>query len=351
MANTTNFGWETPDDTDLVKDGALAIRTLGSAIDTSLVDLKGGTTGQVLSKTSNTDMDFTWVAQDDSNAIQNAIVDAKGDLISATAADTPARLEVGTDKQLLSADSSTSTGLKWVSNSQNTVVDAEGDLLVGDSADTIQRLAIGTTGEILTVDTAIDGKVKWASPVLDGGARIVPTGKSLYVGAVNPYVPSTTSETPTQNDSVYMPVYLPTGTIDRVSWRSGGGWTAVGAVIRLGIYNNGTDNLPSSLLIDAGTISPTSSSSTSYEITVSQSVTAGFYWLVLNYQTLAASGNALFQSANQVRNTLMPASIALANLERGIQSVRQSSVTGALPSTAGTVSVSDSGLVMAVRIA
>ena len=62
MATTTNFGWETPDDTDLVKDGALAIRTLGSAIDTSLVDLKGGTTGQVLSKTSNTDMDFSWIA-------------------------------------------------------------------------------------------------------------------------------------------------------------------------------------------------------------------------------------------------------------------------------------------------
>lgn len=62
MATTPSFNWETPDDTDLVKDGALAIRTLGNAIDTSLVDLKGGTTGQVLSKTSNTDMDFTWVA-------------------------------------------------------------------------------------------------------------------------------------------------------------------------------------------------------------------------------------------------------------------------------------------------
>jgi len=113
MATTTNFGWETPDDTDLVKDGALAIRTLGSAIDTSLVDLKGGTTGQVLSKASNTDMDFTWVAQDDSNAIQNAIVDAKGDLITATAADTPARLAVGTNGQYLQADSSTASGLVW----------------------------------------------------------------------------------------------------------------------------------------------------------------------------------------------------------------------------------------------
>jgi len=36
MATTTNYGWTTPDDTALVKDGAAAIRTLGSSIDTSL---------------------------------------------------------------------------------------------------------------------------------------------------------------------------------------------------------------------------------------------------------------------------------------------------------------------------
>lgn len=60
MANTTNFGWETPDDTDLVKDGAAAMRTLGNSIDASFVDLKGGTTGQVLTKASNTDLDFTF---------------------------------------------------------------------------------------------------------------------------------------------------------------------------------------------------------------------------------------------------------------------------------------------------
>jgi hypothetical protein len=64
MATTTNFNWETPDDTDLVKDGASAIRTLGSSIDTSFVDLKGGTSGQILSKASNTDLDYTWITND-----------------------------------------------------------------------------------------------------------------------------------------------------------------------------------------------------------------------------------------------------------------------------------------------
>ena len=117
MATTTNFGWETPDDTDLVKDGAAAIRTLGQSIDTSMMDLEGGTTGQVLSKASNADMDFTWVTSDDANAIQNAIVDAKGDLIAATAADTPARLAVGTNGHVLTADSAQATGLKWAAAS------------------------------------------------------------------------------------------------------------------------------------------------------------------------------------------------------------------------------------------
>jgi hypothetical protein len=110
---TTNFGWDIPQSTDLVKDGATAIAALGQDIDTAMVDLKGGTTGQVLAKASGTDLDFSWVAQDDSNAIQNDIVDAKGDLIGATAADTPARLAVGTNGQVLTADSSASTGLAW----------------------------------------------------------------------------------------------------------------------------------------------------------------------------------------------------------------------------------------------
>ena len=64
MATTTYFGWTTPDNTALVKDGASAIRTLGSAIDSSMSQLEGGTTGQILSKTSATDMAFTWINND-----------------------------------------------------------------------------------------------------------------------------------------------------------------------------------------------------------------------------------------------------------------------------------------------
>lgn len=76
MATTTNFGWETPDDTDLVKDGAAAIRTALGGVDTSFVDLKGGTSGQVLSKASNTDLDFAWIAAGASGSVIKQIVTA-----------------------------------------------------------------------------------------------------------------------------------------------------------------------------------------------------------------------------------------------------------------------------------
>jgi hypothetical protein len=115
MATSPNFGWLEPDNTDLVKNGALAIRTAVNAIDASMADLKGGTTGQVLSKATNTDMDFTWVT--DATGIPATIFDAKGDIIAATAADTASRLAVGTNGQVLTADSTAATGLKWATAS------------------------------------------------------------------------------------------------------------------------------------------------------------------------------------------------------------------------------------------
>lgn len=54
MATTTNYSWTTPDDTDLVKDGAAAIRTLGSAVDTTTKNLNPQTTTGALAYRSAT---------------------------------------------------------------------------------------------------------------------------------------------------------------------------------------------------------------------------------------------------------------------------------------------------------
>ena len=174
MANTTNFNWETPDDTDLVKDGAAAIRTLGSAIDTSLVDLKGGTTGQVLSKATNTDMDFTWVAQDDSNAIQNAIIDAKGDLIVGSVADTPARLAVGgTNGQVLTVNSSATYGVEWAAVGGSSFVGCGVKKTSDQSINNSTATVISWDSENIDTNTMHDNSTN--------NTRItVPTGKGGY---------------------------------------------------------------------------------------------------------------------------------------------------------------------------
>ena len=73
MANpTTNFGWVMPTSTDLVTDLPADFAVFGQGVDTSLADLNGGTTGQVLSKASNTNLDFAWIEQDDTTISFNA---------------------------------------------------------------------------------------------------------------------------------------------------------------------------------------------------------------------------------------------------------------------------------------
>jgi len=188
MATSPNFNWPEPDNTDLVKNGALAMRTLGNAIDASMADLKGGTTGQVLSKASNTDMDFTWVAQDDSNAIQNSIVDAKGDIIVATANDTPARLGVGTNGQVLKANSATATGLEWAADTAGMTnpMTTTGDTIYSSSGSTPARLGIGSSGQVLTVS---GGVPTWASPAGGGGMTLLSTttlsGTSTAISSIS----------------------------------------------------------------------------------------------------------------------------------------------------------------------
>ena len=141
---TTPFSWQMPTASDLVTDLPADFETFGQAVATSMADLLGGTTGQILSKASNTDMDFTWVTTDDANAIQNAIVDAKGDLIAATAADTPARLAVGANGTVLTADSAQATGLKWATPTgakSYSLLNAGGTALTGSGTITISGIS------------------------------------------------------------------------------------------------------------------------------------------------------------------------------------------------------------------
>ena len=114
-------------------------------------------------------MDFTWVTSDDANAIQNAIVDAKGDLISATAADTPARLAVGTDGQVLTADSTTATGLKWASPSGASF---KGCLVYKSTATTLAN----ATNVTLAYDTEVFDTDAFHSTSSNLGRITIPTG-------------------------------------------------------------------------------------------------------------------------------------------------------------------------------
>jgi hypothetical protein len=141
---TTNFGWDIPQSTDLVKDGATAIAALGQDIDTALVDLKGGTTGQILSKASGTDLDYTWITND------------VGDITAVTA---------GTG-----ISGGGTSGAVTVTNSMATAIDAKGDLIGGTGADTFARLAVGANGSVLLADSAEATGLKWGA--ISGGGLV-----------------------------------------------------------------------------------------------------------------------------------------------------------------------------------
>jgi hypothetical protein len=146
---TSNFGWQMPTSTDLVTDLPADFEVFGQAVDTSLADLKGGTTGQILSKTTNTDMDFTWITND------------VGDITAVTA---------GTG-----ISGGGTSGAVTVTNSMATAIDAKGDLIAGTGADAFSRLAVGTNDQVLLADSSTATGLKWGSPS-SGGMTSIATG-------------------------------------------------------------------------------------------------------------------------------------------------------------------------------
>ncbi len=124
MANpTTNFNWQMPTSSDLVTDLPADFEVFGQAVDTTLVDLKGGTTGQVLSKASSTDMDFTWIEQDDSTLAFNA--------------------QTGTTYTLVAADSQNK--LVTTSNASAVTVTVPPSVFTAGNIINVQSIGVGLT--------------------------------------------------------------------------------------------------------------------------------------------------------------------------------------------------------------
>ena len=99
MSNpTTPFSWQMPTATDLVTDLPADFEVFGQAVATSMADLLGGTTGQVLAKASGTDMDFVWQA--DAGGMANPMT-TTGDTIYSSPGSTPVRRAIGTTGQVL----------------------------------------------------------------------------------------------------------------------------------------------------------------------------------------------------------------------------------------------------------
>ena len=123
MANpTTNFGWVMPTATDLVTDLPADFAVFGQGVDTSLAQLNGGTTGQVLSKTSATNLAFTWIEQDDTTISFNA--------------------QTGTTYTLVASDSAK---LVTTSNAASIVVTIPQNVFSAGNIINVQSIGVGLT--------------------------------------------------------------------------------------------------------------------------------------------------------------------------------------------------------------
>jgi len=163
MSNpTTPFSWQMPTATDLVTDLPADFEVFGQAVATSMADLLGGTSGQILAKNSNTDMDFVWIAND------------QGDITGVTA---------GTGITVTDPTGPVPT----VTNAMATAITTAGDTLYGTGSGTFSRLGIGSTGQVLTVAAGVPS---WATA--SSGSTNVAGKNTILNSAMNVWQRGTT---------------------------------------------------------------------------------------------------------------------------------------------------------------
>lgn len=185
---TTPFNWQMPTSTDLVTDLPADFETFGQAVATSMADLLGGTTGQILSKASNTDMDFTWVTND------------VGDITAVTA---------GTG-----ISGGGTSGAVTITNSMATEIAAKGDLIVGTGSATFDNLGVGTNGQVLTADSTVSPTgLKWATPTAAASGLTYITGTS-FSGVSNVSLPNDTFTSTYTNYLISFTITSAAGAID-----------------------------------------------------------------------------------------------------------------------------------------
>jgi hypothetical protein len=189
---TSNFGWQMPTPTDLVTDLPADFEVFGQAVDTSMADLKGGTTGQILSKATNTDMDFTWITNDvgDITAVNvTAPITGGGTSGAVTIGVSAASTSASGVVQLSDSTSTTSSVLASTPTATKSAYDlaaaavpkstvtTAGDVIYGTGSAAVTRLGIGTAGQVLTVNSGATAP-EWKTP--SGGGKVLQVVNATY---------------------------------------------------------------------------------------------------------------------------------------------------------------------------
>ena len=178
MANTTNYNWETPDDTDLVKDGAAAIRTLGSSIDTTTKNLNPETTTGDIAYRSAT-----------ANVNNRLAIGSAGQVLTVAAGvpswATPTVGDITEVQAGVGISVASGTGpIPVITNSSTDLITTAGDLLYGTAADTVARLGIGTAGQVLKVNSGATAP-EWGAAASGGGMTLLNSGNTSMSGATH----------------------------------------------------------------------------------------------------------------------------------------------------------------------